>query len=404
MKVLQINVVYGNGSTGKIVKDLNEEYINKNIKSSVIYGRGVKVKESNINKASPEWLLKLQSLRSRITGYNYSGCIHSTKKIIEQIKKTKPDIVHLHCINGYFVNIYKLLGFLKTNNYKTVLTLHAEFMYTAGCGYAYECEQWRTGCCKDAKVCPQFNKQRPKSWFFNRCNKEWHLMKKAFKDFDNLVVCPVSDWLKSRAELSPFMRDKKIITVMNGLDTNVFYYNHDVCDLRRAHNIKDEKVVLHVTPNFLSEIKGGQYVLELAERMQNKKVVFIIIGRNSIQNNLLQNVISIEHTNNQQQLAQYYSLADVSLLTSKKETFSMVCAESLCCGTPIVGFEAGAPETISIREYSKFGEYGNVNLLAENLSAFLEKKFDKMQISKQAKILYDKKTMASNYLKVYSEL
>ena len=50
----------------------------------------------------------------------------------------------------------------------------------------------------------------------------------------------------------------------------------------------------------------------------------------------------------QSELAAFYSLADVTLLTSEKETFSMVCAESLCCGTPVVGFQAGAPEGISL--------------------------------------------------------
>lgn len=405
MKVLQVNVVYKKGSTGKIVYDIHTELLKNGIESKVYYGRGNNVNEPNICKISPEWLMKIQSIRSRLTGYVYGGCIISTNRLIKFIDKEKPDVVHLHCLNGYFVNIYRLLNYLKLKNIKTVLTLHAEFMYTAGCSYSYDCEQWKTGCCAENNVCPGYNTLRPKSWIFNRCNSEWNSMKKVFSKFDNLTICPVSDWVKERAKQSPFLNDKKFITVMNGLDTSIFKLN-DFKYIKEKYGIDNEKIILHVTPNFTSEIKGGKYVIELAKRFINdNNVKFIIVGFNGDIHNMPSNIIPVKHTSNQSELAAYYSMADITLLTSKKETFSMVCAESLCCGTPIVGFKAGAPETIAIESYSEFVEYGDIDSLESIIRSWLHNEvLDKNNIAYVSKNTYCRENMFNKYMSIYEEM
>lgn len=404
MKVLQINVVYKKGSTGKIVHDIHTNLLNNKIQSMVCYGRGEGNYEPHVYKIAPEWIMKIQSINSRITGYAYSGCTISTRKLIKFIDEEKPNIIHLHCLNGYFVNIYKLLNYLKLKNIKTILTLHAEFMYTAGCGYAYDCEQWKIGCCINGESCPGYNTLRPRSWIFNKCSKEWNMMKETFSGFDNLILCPVSDWVKDRAKQSPFLQDKQFITITNGVDNNIFKVRE--CDyLRQKHGIKDEKVILHVTPNFKSEIKGGKYVLEIANRLKNENIRIIIVGFNGDRSQLPANVISLEHTSDQEELAAYYSMADITLLTSKKETFSMICAESLCCGTPVVGFEAGAPETISIKKFSQFVEFGNLDKLEEVVRLWLyTKDIPGKEISNKAKKIYSKDIMYNKYFNIYKDV
>ena len=181
-------------------------------------------------------------------------------------------------------------------------------------------------------------------------------------------------------------------------------YREDVDGLKKKLALKEnEKVVLHVTPNFNHEIKGGKYVVELAKRMPN--VRFVIIGFNGNVKELPKNVYPIAFTKDQEELARYYSLADVTLLTSKKETFSMVCAESLCCGTPVVGFKAGAPETISLSDYSEFVEYGNVEGLQTAIEKWLcETDINKQKISKEAIPVYASEKMVEGYCAVYRQM
>lgn len=139
MKILQINNVYKKGSTGKITYDIHQELQRRGIESVVCYGRGQKVDEINVHKTCGEFYSKINNIWSRITGIMYGGCFFSTNRLISIVKKEKPDIVHLQCLNGYFVNIYRLINWLKKNKIKTVLTLHAEFMYTGGCGHSIGC-------------------------------------------------------------------------------------------------------------------------------------------------------------------------------------------------------------------------------------------------------------------------
>lgn len=396
MKVLQINVVYKNGSTGKIVQDIHKQLIARGNESLVCYGRGKRIYEKGVYKAGPEFLMKLQSLQSRITGYAYAGCYLSTRKLIKIMNIEKPDVVHLQCINGYFVNIYKLLEHLKKNNIKTVLTLHAEFMYTAGCGHAFDCGRWKTGCFS----CPQHRKGRPTAWFFDRSKKEWLMMKEAFYGFDNLVICSVSRWLQGRAEQSPFFQGKRIVTINNGVDTSVFRRRYSSA-LRERLNTGENKIILHVTPNFMSKNKGGEYVLAIAKQMQLLPVRIIIVGFSGEKNALPDNVIPIEHVSNQNELAEYYSLADVTLITSQRETFSMVCAESLCCGTPVVGFKAGAPEVISIPQYSTFVTYNEVEELVDAINGMLTLNLDRSEIEDKARKEYSNITMCDKYMHLY---
>lgn len=400
MKVLQVNCVYNKGSTGKIVGEIHRSLIKNGIESVVCYGRGKRVREKNVYKLCSDFYAKCNSLRSRITGLMYGGCYLSTIGLIRIIKKENPDVVHLHCINGYFVNIYRIVSWLKKEGIKTVITLHAEFIYTGNCGHAFECDKWLTGCGN----CPRL-KQETKSWFFDRTHSSWLKMKRAFEGFgDNLVVVSVSDWLSERARRSPILSGKRHEIVYNGVNAEVFH-PYDTAELKNRLGIKDERIIFHATPSFnadSSDIKGGYYVLELAKKMENEAVKFFVAGKHAKNLKVPKNVVLLGQVSDQKLLAQYYSMADVTVLASKRETFSMVTAESLCCGTPVVGFKAGAPEQIAIPEYSEFVEYGNVDSLKNAVESFIKDK--KMAINDDATGRYSTNNMCKEYISVYKKL
>ena len=399
MKILQVNCVYGNGSTGKIVRDIHHGLQGKGISSRVYYGRGIESSEENTYKICSELYGKLNNLRSRVTGLMYGGCYLSTRKLMGIIRKEQPDIVHLHCINGYFVNIYSLIQWLKEQKIKTVLTLHAEFMHTANCGYALDCEKWRTGCGN----CPRL-RQETLSLGIDNTALSHKKMKAAFDGFsDNLRVVSVSPWLEQRAKESPILAGKQHCTVLNGMDTGIFC-RRETAELRKKHNLSDEKVIFHATASFDNDpqnIKGGYYLLRLAERLAEDNVKIIVAGNYPENLQVPDNVILLGKVVDQQLLAAYYAMADVTVLTSRKETFSMVTAESLCCGTPVVGFEAGAPELIAIGEFSAFSAWSDMDKLEENVRKMLAADLDRDKIAAAAAKKYAKETMCEHYLDIY---
>lgn len=402
MKILQVNSFYPLWSTGKITHDLHTMLQKEQHQSIVCYGRGPNIEEDGIYQICTERLSRLNRAWIRISGIMYGGHCLSTTKLIQIIKKEKPDIVHLQCINSSFVNIYRLITYLKNHQIKTILTLHAEFMYTANCGYAFDCNKWKTGC----GHCPRL-KQETRSLLFDATAYSWWRMKRAFNGFkENLVIASVSPWLMQRAKLSPILADKKHVVVLNGLDTEVFHHyssNHIRAELGIGN---DEQVIFHATPNFTDNpkhIKGGRFVIELAKRMPH--IRFVVAGPiYGEPPRVPSNVLLLGSVTDPNRLAMLYSMADMTLLTSKKETFSMVCAETLSCGTPVVGFQAGAPEQISLSEYSCFVEYGNVDLLSIESSKMISQAFDHSEIAKKAKEKYSKEVMAQGYINLYKSL
>ena len=211
-----------------------------------------------------------------------------------------------------------------------------------------------------------------------------------------------------RAKQSPILKQLNHCVIKNGVDETVFYYRQTIPDSMK--NIKigtDSKKVLYVTPNFNKDInhnKGGFYLLALAKIMPN--IVFFVAGHVNASESLdaPKNVIFLGNVKDQQELSKLYSICDITLLLSKRETYSMVVAESMCCGTPIVGFLSGGPESIAIEEYSLFVEYGNIGALKEAILLFIAKKHNKRKMSENAINHYSKGGMCSKYLSVYNEL
>lgn len=393
MKVMQMNCWLESGSTGKIVCAIQNFMQSRGDETYAIYGLGEKRSTPNVIRTTPKIVRKAQSFRSRITGYPYGGCIWGTSAAIHFIKKVNPDIVHIHCINGYMVNIYKVLEFLKKNKIPTVITNHAEFMYTGGCTHAVECEKWKTGCFSCDKLCAE----HPITYFFDRTANEWELMRKAYDGFEKLYICNVSDWLTERARMSPFFKGYPVETVFNGLNTNVFHYMPN----DKPPNARS--TVIHVTPNFYDKIKGGQHVIEISKRCPD--LDFLIVGSEAKGNiEVPNNIKFFGRISDQTVLAKMYSNADVCLLTSLRETFSMVTAESLCCGTPIVGFEAGGPESIALEEYSDFVNQNDDGALEKSLRQMIEKNHQKERISKEAIRKYSEINMCQHYYQIYEKL
>lgn len=403
MKILQVNNFYNWGSTGKITHVIHQGLLAQGHDSLVCYGRGAATEEDHVVKICPELCSRINNVRSRITGIMYGGFGLSTKRLKRIIRQERPDVVHLQCLNCFFVNIYEIVDWLKRNHIKTVLTLHAEFMYTANCSHALECEKWRTGC----GGCPRYKKET-RSWFVDGTHRSFVKMADAFRGFDeDLTVVSVSPWLRDRAVQSPILENMRHTVIYNGVDTSVFY-PRDCEWLRRQHNIQGLQVIFHATPSFSDEpghLKGGRYVLELAERMKDFPAVFLVAGKTRLSGPVPENVILLGNIEDQNLLAAYYSLADLTLLTSRKETFSMVCAESLCCGTPVFGFEAGAPELIALPGYSGFAPQGDADALEALVAAYLwGEPFDRREVSGAAERAYSRETMLRRYMALYGQM
>ncbi len=394
MKILQLNCIYGMGSTGKIVRDIHLTLLKNGHESVVIHPHsGAHTDDPGLFTISNKLLSYASAIYRRGFGRQFDGACLQTSKIISILKREKPDVVHLHCINGNDINIYRVLSYLAKNKIKTVLTLHAEFLYTGGCGHAYDCEKWKTGC----HHCPIL-REATQSPIFDGTKHTWKSFERCYKLFDDdkLIITAVSPWLLSRAEQSPFFERFEKRVVLNGVDTSVFKPVES--------SKKDEKTVFHVTASFDAlggGLKGGRFVTEAAKRLQERGYHFVIAANHGSGEGLPENADFIGRVSDQSELSRRYFEADVTLITSSRETFSMVTAESLCSGTPVAGFLAGGPESIAIPEFSEFVPYGDTDALCEAIVSLAEKEKNAAEISKKAHEKYSREKMTEDYINIY---
>ena len=359
-KILLIDVNYKQSSTGQIVYDIYSRANQYKKKIAVCYGRGILYRDENVYKFGVDFETYIHAGLSRITGYNGCFSYFSTRRLIKYIERFKPDLIHIHELHAYFVNIEQLVQYIKRKKIPLVWTFHCEYMYTGKCGHAYECTKFQEECGK----CPAV-REYPKSLLIDRTKAMLKKKRQMLSDLDFTIVTP-SNWSKSRVGLS-FLKNKKIKTIFNGIDTNTFYPRNVEEQKKNIGINSDTKVVLFVSPNVFDENKGYQWIEQLATTMQDKDVLFLVVGKGTILKEYPSNIKFVGSISDKNVLAIYYTLADAFLLCSKRETYSLTCAEALCCGTPVVGYECGAPETVFAGENARFVSYGDLGKLKEAL-------------------------------------
>lgn len=334
MKVLQVNCVYGRGSTGMITSAIHHALLEQGHESVVCYGRQQAPEAPCVHKVCNDFFGKINHGVAMVTGLMYGGCLFSTGRLVSRIKREQPDIVHLHCLNGNFVNIYRLISWLKASGIPTVLTLHAEFMYTANCSHGGDCSAYQRGC----GDCPDFRKYSD-SLFWNRTGESFHRMMRSFRGFSKLAVVGPSCWICKRGQKSAILKDKSFYTIHNGVDTSVFHTNNkqkyrEICNI-----MEEEKMVLMVTPSF-GRVKGGDLFLRLAEMASGTGLRFVVAGADRPED-YAGEVAFLGRIADRTELAELYASANAVVIPSRQDTYPTVCLEAAACGTPVIGFDVG---------------------------------------------------------------
>ena len=395
MRVLLIDVNCKYSSTGKIVYSLFKKLKEDGHEAAICYGRGPLIDEPGIFKFGLDWETFLHAGLARVTGYNGYFSYFSTKRLLNYIEHFKPDIIHIHELHAYFVNIRPLLEYIKIKKIKLVWTFHCEYMYTGKCGHAYECDKWVREC----GDCPAIH-EYPKSLMFDQTRKMFCDKKKLLQDLDFTIVTP-SQWLAERVKKS-FLGMKRIRIIRNGIDTENVFYPRNSKKLREKYNLVGKKVILSIAPDILSESKGGQLILKLSKKMVDKDLIFVLVGINETKK-YSDNVWLIAKTKDTNELAEWYSMADVFLICSKRENFPTTCLEALACGAPIVGIDQGGTKETAPVPYGKFVEGKNSDTIIDVINCQIGLHLNKKAIRSFAINNYSIEQMYKNYFVLYSD-
>ncbi len=335
MKVLMINVVCGIRSTGRICTDLAAELEKKGHEVKIAYGR--ENVPANYQKYAIrigtdfDWLF--HCAEARLFDNSGFGSRVATKRFIEWVKLYDPDIIHLHNIHGYYINLEVLFDYLRTCGKKIIWTLHDCWSFTGHSVYCdvVNCDKWINGCSK----CPII-KEYPTS-YVDRSKYNWAKKKAILTGIPNLSIVTPSEWLAKLVKKS-FLAEYPVTVIHNGINTSQFYPAES--DFKQAHGIVNKFMLLGVSSAW-DEMKGLSDYINLSSILGDEYQV-VLVGLTKRQlSKLPNNVIGIERTNSVKELAEIYSAADLYVNLSYCENYPTVNLESLACGTPVLTYDTG---------------------------------------------------------------
>ena len=397
LKLFSINLgLYG--STGKImyaISNLVKENGGQAIMCYPFSYANLKGEESDVILGN-DISRKINTLFERTTGF--LGCFgfSNTKKIIKAIEQFKPDIIHLHNVHGMPINLEKLFNFIKSLNVKVVWTLHDCWSFTGQCPYfdMANCDKWKTGCykCKSIKNYPKTYVDRTKSMYKRK--KSW------FNGIKNLTLVTPSVWLKDLVKQS-FLKDYPVKVINNGIDLNVFKPMDS--NFRKENNLEDKKVVLGVAFDWGAR-KGLDVFIKLSKKLKdNYKIVLVGVDKQTAEN-LPENILTIERTNSQEELAKIYSMADVLVNPTREENYPTVNMEAIASGTPVITFKTGGSPEIIDKKTGVSIEKEDLDALLEEIERICETKpFCKTDLENRAK-LFDKNQRFQEYLDLFNQI
>lgn len=391
MKVLQINAVYGHGSTGTIVRDIEQ----------LCYTEGIECLVASpdlaVQQAKHGYVIgnpldhKLHAALSRIYGKQayYSRC--ATRALLKYMDRETPDIVHLHNLHSNYIHLNMLLDYLAKRDVITIVTLHDCWFYTGGCfHYANAgCYRWLEKCGN----CPKQKLDTPA--LLKDCSARILAdRKKYLLAIPRLIVTGVSEWIASEARRT-FLKDTKVVTIHNGIDLKVF--KSTPSDFRQRLGLEGKYVILGPASKWLSDV-NKEVLAKFTELMQPDEVLLLFGVDVQDTSNLPKNVITYGYTKNREELAQLYTIADVFVNTSREDSLSLINVEAQACGTPVVTFDQTGPkETVDgVNSFSV--EVGNAEKLYQ-LVLKVRQKLSKNTADKCIRFVSDNFEVVDNYKK-----
>lgn len=339
MKVLQINAVYGNGSTGTIVRDIEKLCLQSGIECYVASP------DKKVIEAKHGYVIgnvidhKLHALLSRIHGKQAYFSHIPTKHLLRWIDKVKPDIVHLHNLHSNYIHLNMLLQYLAKKDIHTIITFHDCWYFTGGCSHftSSGCSKWL----QDCKGCLRQKQDTPA--LLNKHSAQMLADRKYYLNaIPHLTIIGASEWVANECKRS-VLAGCKISYIHNGFNLDIF--KPTTSDLRKQLGLEDKYVLLAPAGKWYQSI--NKQTLDYFLSHMAGDMVLVFFGCSLLHDDIPHNIREVGYINNPQEMAALYSMADVFVNCTREDTLPGVNLECQATGTPIVTYDAtGCRETV----------------------------------------------------------
>lgn len=395
MKVLIINTLCGSGSTGKIVSDLYKmlKFHGHQVKVAYAHGTPTNVGLSDTFRITGKIGYYVHNMLTQLTDRAGFFSTIETLRFIKYMETYSPDVIHLHNIHGYYINIKLLFEYLQRKNLPVIWTLHDCWAFTGHCyHYSFQgCNKWLDQCYS----CP-LKHRYPKSLFLDQSRRNYKDKKKLFTSLSQLQIVTPSVWLKSQVEKS-FLGRFNCQAIYNGIDLGIFYPQG--INRKEEYGIPEEKKLLLAVSFVWSKTKGLDDLILLNTKIDHSLYQLMIVGLDPQQiETLPSDIIKVARTSSVKELAEIYTMADVFINPSYEETMGMVTAEALACGTPAIVYNKTAVPEVVDEKSGIVVEAGDVDAIVQNVPKAIGLK--KEHVIERAKN-FERNQQYEKYYKLY---
>ena len=283
----------------------------------------------------------IHKLLGILTGLN--GCFSSwsTRKLIKQLEYQQIDVLHLHNLHEFCINLPMLFRWIKKSDIRVIWTFHDCWPFTGHCPHfsMIGCDKWKRGC----GGCPQ-KCVYPKC-FMDTTSIIWRKKLRWFNGIKDLTIVTPSIWLADLVKQS-YLSNYPVKVINNGIDLSIFHPSPS--NFRKKHCIDNDTFVLLGVSLGWGIRKGLDVFIYLANKLPSNYKIVLIGTDEATDRQLPANIISIHRTENQKELAEIYTSADLFINPTREDTYPTVNMESIACGTPVLTFNTGgSPEILN---------------------------------------------------------
>lgn len=408
MKIVLVNTISGATSTGRICVDLYQTACEHGHEPYIACGRGKQPAGIEGYLIGNQLDFAGHVMKNFVQGKAGFGSGHVTRKFLKWLDEVKPDIIHLHNIHGFYLQVEYLFEYLKKHDdIAVVWTLHDCWSFTGHCAYFdyIKCEKWR-GDAEGCHDCPVHKTSYPYAIF--KDNTIWNYAKKkqVFTGVKNLTIVTPSQWMAKLVSQS-YLKEYKTVVIPNGINLDSFRPLSEQQQKKRDRQYQGYKhrTILGVA-NRWEERKGLSYFEQLAQRLPSNYTIELV-GLNKVQTKQMKDkyptgkLIPIDRTANVELLAAVYRTADVFVNPTLEDNFPTTNLEALACGTPVITFATGGSGESVDETCGIIVPQGDIDALEKAVIRVCEEKPFSHADCRKRSLLFDRQERYLDYLKLY---
>ncbi|MDB5087307.1 MAG: hypothetical protein JWR09_1301 [Mucilaginibacter sp.] len=316
------------------------------------------------------------------------------------------DILHLHWTNSGYLSIKNLKQLFESGK-PVVWTLHDMWAFTGGCHYSGECDHFINQCGN----CWMLRDAGDSDLSFNGWLRKNDMLKAA----QNVVFVTCSHWLADVARTSFLLKDFRIETIPNPIDTEIFSAGDNITNRAKWGINPNSKIILFGAANIMDRRKGLPYLVDALNDLKTnytdvQDVEIVIFGKNkSFDTNLFPfKVYEVGIISSQADLAALYSLADVFVSPAIEDNLPNTVMEALACATPVVAFNTGGiPDMVEHLQNGYLAEFKSAADFAAGIHYVLNQEHkENLAANARQKVLniFTNEKVAEQYMAIYQSI